>query len=188
MYIDNCQELKFEEINAIDQVLYDEENIYIFKYFSSWEAMNTEWTMTQSFVAGTIQSNLEKFHLKKHYSWNIYIIFFINFSIDEKDKNFIESDKFCGKKYILSVDDIIDTTSVKYKIKKSIPIFSWFDFSSQGEVSSNENIIKTNIYEETNNSILARIFKNKNDIKNITEEINIQKFINELKEEYQNED
>lgn len=180
-------ELSEDEILLKPDIYNSDENLIAIKVFKSVEELKNEWKNVQNFIAGNIQSNLESFQLADALVWNIYLLFIIPNDI-EIEKYFIgeiESNKFCCKKYILKVADITNLELIKNEIKNHIPLFSNFDFSLQGGTSSSEDTIKEHIYEETNNSILARIFKSKNDIKNITEEINIQKFINELKEEYQ---
>ncbi len=183
MYIDNCEELNLQT-DLIDKVLFDDNNIYVFKAFDLEENFFNLWNDTQSYVAGSIQANLDEYSLNENLAWNIYLIFIVSFNIEINIVNKIQADKYCCKKYILKVNDIENIEEVKDVISKEIPLFSTFNFSVGNSVSSIEREVKQDIVNKTNNSLLANKFLSKENISNIKSDESIDEFIQELKEVY----
>ena len=183
MYIDNCEELNLQT-DLVDKVLFDDNNIYVFKAFDLEENFFNLWNDTQSYVAGSIQANLSEHNIDEKLAWNIYLIFIVSFHIEKNIVNKIQADKYCCKKYILKVSDITNLDEVKATINKEIPLFSTFNFSVGNSVSSIEQEVKQEIVNRTNNSLLANEFLSKENISNITSNESIDQFIEELKEVY----
>lgn len=188
MNFDGYQKLDIElDDKNIDEVLFSDENIICFKSFNTKDDFIEEWHEVQTSVAGNIQANLDKLKLNDSLAWNMYIIFLINFKMDKQEKNKIDSNKFCCKKYIVQVNDLSNDEEKIRNIENSIALFSKFDFSEGSSSSSNKNKIKEKIFENSKQSILMNKFKNTSKIYEMIEEENISSFINELKREYQDE-
>jgi len=188
MNYDGYQKLDIElDDECIDEVLFSDENIICFKSFNTKDDFIEEWHEVQTSVAGNIQANLDELKLNNNLAWNIYIIFLINFKIDKKEKNKIESNKFCCKKYIVQVDDLSNDEEKIRNIENSIALFSKFDFNEGSSSSSNRDKIKEKIFENSKKSILMRNFRNTQDIYKLTDVDNISEYIDGLKREYINE-
>lgn len=180
-------ELSEEEENNKPLVFKSSSNILAIKKFDEIKLLTSNWKEVQQFVAGHIQSKLEKYDIPDKFAWNMYIVFIISFELEPKLINEIESDKFCCKKYIVKVNNLEDNDEIEYTIKSQLPLLAEFNFEGNDPTATSEIGIKTKIFEKSNNSILSNKFLTLNGIENIVDNENIEKFINMLIEEYKSE-
>lgn len=90
-------------------------NVYIFSIVLKEAMIKDYWENIQNKVALDFQSNLEK----EIELWNIYIIFFIENEIEQKELKYkIENDHYCARKIV--IDNIGDIKNDEEKIKSHI--------------------------------------------------------------------
>ena len=181
------ENLSEEEKNLELKFYTNNDNIIVLKIFNMLDDLVNKWQDVQSFVAGNIQSNLSELQLDEKLMWNIYIIFLLNIDVDKNLKNTIETNKFCCKKYIVNVEDLLNEESINTAITETIPLFSNFNFGNNEQVTSNDSIVKGKIIVNSNNSLLSNKFLTTNNIQNITTSEQLQEFITNLKGDYRNE-
>lgn len=90
-------------------------NVYVFSIVLKEAMLKDYWENIQNKVALDFQSNLEK----EIELWNIYIIFFIENEIKEKELKYkIENNHYCARKIL--IDNIGDIKNDEEKIKLQI--------------------------------------------------------------------
>jgi hypothetical protein len=187
MILNNYTELSIEKEGFIDKACYNQQNIFIFKFFETKDELLNGWEDSQTFVAGNIQSKLKELGLSENLIWNFYLVFYINFEIDEQIKSQIESDKFCCKKYVVYIDNINDDNVVNQALENQIPLFSNINFGEEFIPISSSDAVKKKIFDKTNKSSLARMFLGTDNIQDITQDEQFGDFINNLMDSYTDE-
>ena len=94
-------------------------NVYMFTIVLDEIMLNNHWENIQNKVALDFQSNLEK----EIELWNIYIIFFIENEIKEKELKYkIENNHYCARKILIdNIGDIKnDEENIKLQIHKKL--------------------------------------------------------------------
>lgn len=94
-------------------------NVYVFSIVLKEAVLKDYWENIQNKVALDFQSNLEK----EIELWNIYIIFFIENKIEEKELKYkIENDHYCARKIVIeNIGDIKnDEEKIKLQISKKL--------------------------------------------------------------------
>ena len=97
----------------------DNYNVYMFTIVLDEIMLNNHWENIQNKVALDFQSNLEK----EIELWNIYIIFFIENEIKEKELKYkIENNHYCARKILIdNIGDIKnDEENIKLQIHKKL--------------------------------------------------------------------
>lgn len=164
----------------VSSIYKSSENILILKKISDLTELQNSWEEVQQFVAGNIQTNLEFLGISDHLAWNLYILYLVNFIVPCKFINEIESNKFCCKKYLLNVSDF-DHETIENAIIEQIPLFAKFEVESTHSAASSDAIIKNKIFQQSNQSPLARKFLEKKNIEQVLEPTEINQFLDSLK-------
>ncbi len=96
----------------------DKFNVYVFTIVLDEERLNSNWENIQNKVALDFQSNLEK----EIELWNIYVIFFIENQIEQKELKYkIENDHYCARKIVIdNIGNIKDDEKIKSEISKKL--------------------------------------------------------------------
>lgn len=97
----------------------DKFNVYVFTIVLDEERLNSNWENIQNKVALDFQSNIEK----EIELWNIYVIFFIEKQIEQKELKYkIENNHYCARKIVLdNIDNIKDNDEkIKSEISKKL--------------------------------------------------------------------
>lgn len=90
-------------------------NVYMFTIVLDEKMLNDNWENIQNKIALDFQSNIQK----EIELWNIYIIFFIENKMEQKDLKYkIENDHYCARKIL--IDNIGDIKNDEEKIKLQI--------------------------------------------------------------------
>lgn len=90
-------------------------NVYMFTIVLDEKMLNDNWESIQNKIALDFQSNIQK----EIELWNIYIIFFIENKMEQKDLKYkIENDHYCARKIL--IDNIGDIKNDEEKIKLQI--------------------------------------------------------------------
>ncbi|MCG3693326.1 ABC-three component system middle component 1 [Aliarcobacter butzleri] len=90
-------------------------NVYMFTVVLDEKMLNDNWENIQNKIALDFQSNIQK----EIELWNIYIIFFIENKMEQKDLKYkIENDHYCARKIL--IDNIGDIKNDEEKIKLQI--------------------------------------------------------------------
>lgn len=129
---------------------YSDFNMYIFSIVVDEEKLLNYWEDIRNKVALYFQSNLEK----EIELWNIYIIFFVENSVAQKELKYkVENDHYCARKIVLeNVGNIKeDETKIKEKIIKKL-----FELKIP-EPSASDNIEEIEAQINLNDSRLTNI-------------------------------
>lgn len=176
----NCPDLD----DVVNVIFHDENNILVIKLFDNEDKLQQEWSDIQIAIAGSLQSKLNELGLNQELAWNIYIIYLVNFQISMHLENIIESDKYCCKKYLVKVPEF-DFETIKNEIIKQIPLFAKFEVNGTQSAASSDTIIKAKIFQQSNQSPLARKFLEKQNIEQILDPSDINLFLDSLEQEEQ---
>lgn len=133
-----------EKLGYLDEVRnYNNEMIIVIKKFKTLKELEKDYVKVTDIVAGYIQDKLTKKSFSDNLKWNIYLIFIVEKeTINMEDSNLtdkIEKDKYCCKKYVLSVKDM---GLLNQEIENHLPIFINLDRENSEDKSSEKGEIK----------------------------------------------
>jgi len=129
-----------EKLNYLDEVRnYNGEMIIVIKQFKTLEELENEYVKVTDIVAGYIQDKLTKKSFSDNLKWNIYLVFSIKKELVELEHSRliekIEHDKYCCKKYVLSVTDV---RFLNKEMENHLPIFINLDRENLEDKSSDK--------------------------------------------------
>lgn len=172
----------------VNEIYKSDENIIVMKKLvqsNNSEEIQKQVDLTQSFVAAEIQNKVDSLFENDELKWNIYILFLVDFQLSHFLVNQIESNKFCCKKYIVHVSTLDDDSIIVNEIIDQIPLFAQFEVEGTQAAASSDTIIKAKIFQQSNQSPLARKFLEKQNIEQILDPSDINLFLDSLEQEEQ---
>lgn len=104
--------------------------LFITKNFQSLEELENGWGDTQTLVAASVQTNLEKLGLDPDLTWDIYLILMCPDVIPDALRLEIEYDKFCCKKYVVQE---IAGTPFEESVTEEVPLLCEWATSESAE-------------------------------------------------------